>query len=68
MVAVVFRLLLLASGMAAVEVGLSGGLVEGSIAGWALVLLIGPPLIVAGSAGFMAPLFGGAQKDTSFDA
>jgi hypothetical protein len=69
MIAVVFRLLLLASGMAAVEVGLSGGLVEGSISGWALVLLIGPPLIVTGSAGFMAPLLGGVrEKGPSSDA
>ena len=69
MIAIVFRLVLLAAGMAAVEIGLGSALVEGSIGGWALVLLIGLPLIVAGSAGFMAPLLGGArQKGTSTDA
>jgi hypothetical protein len=69
MVAVVFRLALLAAGMAAVEIGLGSALVESSIAGWALTLIIGLPLIVAGSAGFMAPLLGGArEKGTSSDA
>ncbi len=62
MIAVVFRLLLLAGGMAAVEIGLGSALVEGSIGGSALALLIGLPLIVAGSAGFMAPLLGGARE------
>lgn len=69
MIAVVFRLVLLAAGMATVEIGLGSALVEGSIGGWALVLLVGLPLIVAGSAGFMAPLLGGArEKGTSSDA
>ncbi len=69
MIAMVFRLVLLAVGMAAVEIGLGSALVEGSIGGWALVLFIGLPLIVAGSAGFMAPLLGGArEKGTSSDA
>ena len=69
MVAILFRLGLLATGMAAVEIGLGGALVDGSLAGWALVMLIGLPLIVAGSAGFMVPLLGGAtQKGTSNDA
>ncbi len=70
MIAVVFRLLLLAGGMAAVEIGLGSALVEGSlIGGWVLVLFVGLPLIVAGSAGFMAPLLGGArEKGTSSDA
>lgn len=62
MIAIVFRLLLLTAGMAAVEIGLGSALVVGSIGGWALVLLIGLPLIVAGSAGFMAPLLGGARE------
>lgn len=68
MAAVVFRLVLLTAGMAAVEIGLGSALVEGSIGGWALVVLIGLPMIVAGSAGFMAPLLGAAkQKGTSTD-
>ena len=69
MAAVLFRVVLLAAGMAAVEIGLGDALVEGSFGSWALVLLIGLPMIVAGSAGFMAPLLGGArQKGTSTDA
>ena len=69
MIAVMFRLSLLAAGMAAVEIGLGDALVDGSVSSWALVLLIGLPMIVAGSAGFMAPLLGGArQKGTSTDA
>ena len=69
MSAVIFRLVLLAAGMAAVEIGLGRALVEGSVGGWGLVLLIGLPLIIAGSAGFMGPLLGGAtEKGTSRDA
>ncbi len=69
MIAIIFRLGLLAGGMAMVEIGLGDALVNGSLGGWALALLIGLPMIVAGSAGFMAPLLGGArQKGTSTDA
>ena len=68
MAPILFRLILLAVGFGAVESGLAGGLVEGSLAGWASVLL-GLPLVVAGSAGFMVPLLGGAkQKGTKTDA
>jgi hypothetical protein len=67
MAAIVFRLGLLTAGMAAVEIGLGSALVEGSVAGWALVVLIGLPMIVAGSAGFMAPLLGGAKQKGSTD-
>ncbi len=69
MAAVLFRLLVLAAGLGAVEIGLASALVEGSLVGWALVLIVGLPLIVAGSAGFMVPLLGGAkQKGRSTDA
>ena len=68
MAAVLFRLGLLALGMGAVEIGLGDALVRGSLAGWALVLLVGLPLIIAGSAGFMAPLLGGPNKKGSTDA
>ena len=69
MAAILFRLALLTAGMAAVEIGLGGALVEGLVAGWVLVLVVGLPLIIAGSAGFIAPLLGGAkQKGTSADA
>ena len=69
MIAIIFRLGLLAGGMAMVEIGLGDALVNGSLGGWGLALLIGLPMIVAGSAGFMAPLLGGARrKGTSTDA
>ena len=69
MASILFRVALLTAGMAAVEIGLGGALVEGSLAGWVLVLVVGIPLIIAGSAGFIAPLLGGAkQKGASADA
>lgn len=69
MAAVLFRLILLAVGLGVIEIGLGSRLAEGSLAGWALVLLVGLPLVVAGSAGFMVPLLGGPkQKGTSNDA
>ncbi|MBF6606309.1 MAG: hypothetical protein IVW53_12075 [Chloroflexi bacterium] len=68
MAAVVFRLALLTIGMGAVEIGLGSALVEHSLTGWALVLLIGLPAIVAGSAGFIGPLLGRGRQKGSTDA
>ena len=69
MAAILLRLALLTVGIAAVETGLGDALVEGSVGAWALVLLIGLPMIIAGSAGFMTPLLGGAkQKGRPTDA
>ena len=69
MAVIIFRLALLTAGMAAVEIGLGGALVEGSLAGLVLVLVVGLPLTIAGSAGFIAPLLGGPkQKGASTDA
>ena len=68
MTAVLFRLGLLAVGMGVVEIGLGDSLVQGSPLGWALVLLVGLPLIVAGTVGFMAPLLGGPNRKGSIDA
>ena len=68
MAVVLFRLALLAIGMGAVEIGLGEALAKGSPLGWALVLLVGLPLIVAGSAAFMAPLLGGPKQKGSTDA
>lgn len=62
MAAILFRVALLALGMAAVEIGI-GDAVEGSLPGWALVVLVGVPLIVAGSAWFMAPLLGRSRPE-----
>lgn len=68
MAAILLRLLLLAFGLGAVEIGLGTALVDGSLVSWGLVLLVGLPLIVAGSTGFMAPLLGGAKQRGSTDA
>ena len=68
MAAILFRLGLLTGGMAAVEIGLGTALLGGSMVGWALVLLIGLPLLIAGSAGFMVPLLEGASEKGSDDA
>jgi len=68
MAAVLFRLGLLAVGMSVVEIGLGGVLGQGFPLGWGLVLLVGLPLIVAGSAGFMVPLLGGPSRKGSSDA
>lgn len=68
MAAVLFRLLLLASGLGVTEIGLANALAQGSPWGWALALVVGLPLIVAGSAGFMATLIGGGTpKGTRTD-
>ncbi len=67
MAAMLFRLALLTLGMAAVEIGLGDALVMGSLWGWALVALVGLPLIVAGSAGFIVPLLAGGLSKGSSD-
>jgi hypothetical protein len=67
MSAVLFRVLLLAAGLGVTEIGLGGALVSGALGGWALVLL-GVILIVAGSAGFMVTILGGARGKTDIDA
>lgn len=62
MAAVLFRLLLLAVGLGATEIGLGSALTADSPWGWLLVLLVGMPLVVAGSAGFMVTLLGGGRQ------
>ena len=66
--AVLVRLGLLALGMAAIEIGLGSALIEESPVGWALILVVGVPLIAAGSAGFMVPLLGAERGEGSLDA
>lgn len=68
MAAILLRLCLLALGLGLVEIGLGIALVDGSLAGWGVGLLVGLPLVIAGSTGFMAPLFGGAKQKGSPDA
>ena len=59
MIAVLFRLALLAAGLAVVEIGLGSALISGSPLGWGIALLVGLPFLVAGSACFIGPLIGG---------
>jgi quinol-cytochrome oxidoreductase complex cytochrome b subunit len=67
MTVVLIRVLLLAAGLGVTQIGLSGALVSGALGGWALVL-VGLTLIVAGSAGFMVTLLGGARRRADTDA
>jgi len=57
-----FRIILLAVGLGAVEIGLVGAVGSGALLGW-LTVVIGLALIVAGSAGFMVPLLGGRADE-----
>ena len=59
MTAVLVRVALLTVGLAAIEIGLGGGLRTGDPASWALALLVGVPAVLAGSIGFIGPLFSG---------
>jgi hypothetical protein len=59
MTAVLVRVFLLTIGLAALEIGLGGALRTGDPGSWALALLVGIPALLAGSIGFIAPLFGG---------
>lgn len=58
MARLLFRIVLLAVGLGAVEIGLVSAVGSGAPMGWAAVA-IGLLLVVAGSAGFMVPLLGG---------
>ena len=62
MSAVLFRLLLLALGMGLLEIGLDDAVGRGSLAGWGMVLLVGLPLILGGTAGFIGPLLGAGRS------
>ena len=64
---IAFRIALLTVGFAAIEVGLGPALVDGSLGGWLLVLLVGLPFMVGGSAGFIGPLLGGAAQKGDSD-
>lgn len=55
---VLFRIVLLAVGLGAIEIGLVAGVGSGTPSGW-LAAAIGLVLLVAGSAGFMVPLLDG---------
>lgn len=61
MTAILFRIALLTLGFAAVELRLPPALSSGAIDDW-VVTALGLVLIVAGSAGFIGPLLGGAVR------
>jgi len=60
--AMLLRIALLTVGAGAIEIGIVPALATGSLIDWALVLVIGVPLLIAGSAGFMGPLLGGPSR------
>ena len=60
--AILLRIALLTLGAGAIEIGIVPALATGSLVDWALVLVIGVPLLVAGTAGFMGPLLGGPTR------
>ena len=53
----VVRLGLLVLGMGLIEIGLGDAVGRGSLLAWALIVLVGLPLVLAGTAGFIGPLF-----------
>ena len=56
------RALLLGAAAGGVVLTIRPALADGSLGGWLPVLIVGLPLIVAGSAGFIGPLLGGAVR------
>jgi hypothetical protein len=62
---IMFRLLLLTSGFSLLEQFLPIALVGGNL-GW-LAVVIGLALVIAGSAGFMVPLFDSSPQGGSRD-
>lgn len=61
MTAILFRIAVLTVGFGVVELGLPPALAMGSIGDWAITA-IGLLLVIAGSAGFIGPLLGGAVR------
>lgn len=64
MTAVLFRIAILAIGLGLVETGLADAFGRGSAAGWVL-LVVGLPLVFAGTAGSMTVLLGGRSDGVS---
>jgi hypothetical protein len=65
--AILIRLAVLALGMGLIEIGLSDAVAQGSLAGGGLALLVGVPLVLAGTAGFVGPLIGAARNKGDAD-
>lgn len=59
--ALLCRLGLLVAGMGLIEIGLGDAVRRGSLAAWGIIVLVGLPLVIAGTAGFIGPLFGGGR-------
>lgn len=62
MMAILLRIALMTLGAGAIEIGIVPALVSGSLVDLALVLLVGLPLLIAGSIGFVRPLFKGHDE------
>ena len=60
MAALLFRLALITVAFAVIEMSLGAVLVDGSLGDWAL-LGLGSALLIAGTAGFMRPMFATGQ-------
>lgn len=61
MAALLVRVAILASGLGVTEAGLLSALRSGDASGWAISLLVGVPLLIAGTAGIIHPLLRGGQ-------
>lgn len=58
MAGIVLRLLLLAGGLGVTEIALTGLFSRAELTDWLLLLLVGLPLLVAGTRGFLGPMLG----------
>lgn len=54
----VVRLILLTIGLGVTEIALTGVFNPGGLADWLLLLIVGLPLLVGGTLGFLAPILG----------
>ncbi len=57
-----FRVALLTAGLGLAEIGLGEAASRGSVAGWALLLLVGLPLILGGTVGLIGPFLATGRR------
>lgn len=62
MTALLVRVALLAAGLGLTEMGLLAAMGAGQASGWAMTLLVGLPLLIAGTAGIIHPLLKGGRR------
>lgn len=58
MIGLLLRLGLLTVGLGATEIALTGVFSRGGIGDWGLLLLVGLPLLIIGTLGFLIPILG----------